>query len=163
MPSGAVEPSSAVEPGLGDNEEFRPGRRHDPDYVSWPVRLGWVSAFAGLFISLGAIVISVIIPQVLAWAGKNPGRWSTFLLCLAIPLAILGMMRFICVKENVVQSADTMEKVTFREIFAALRDNKYIWGSSGLWVWRFVACVRGWVGDTPRPTPETGTCDTPAW
>ncbi|WP_103063950.1 MFS transporter [Actinomyces qiguomingii] len=97
--------------------------------LAFPTRvaIGRVSAFSGMFISVGVVVISVIIPQGLAWAGKDPGRWSTFILALAVPMAVLGMMRFVFVKESVVQSADTAEKVTFREIFAALRDNKWIW------------------------------------
>ncbi|WP_168708183.1 MFS transporter [Actinomyces procaprae] len=97
--------------------------------LAFPTRvaIGKVSAFAGLFISVGAVVISVIIPQGLAWAGKEPGRWSVLILALAAPMAVLGMMRFVFVKETVIQPADTTEKVTFREIFSALRDNKWIW------------------------------------
>ncbi|WP_250707879.1 MFS transporter, partial [Actinomyces sp. 217892] len=91
------------------------------------VAIGKVSAFAGLVISLGAIIISVIIPVGLEWAGKDPGRWSTFILFLAVPMAVLGMMRFLFVKEVNTTPDDEAEKVTFPEIFATLRDNPWIW------------------------------------
>ncbi|MDU0348928.1 MFS transporter [Actinomyces sp. MRS3W] len=97
--------------------------------LAFPTRraIGAVSAFAGLFISIGAVIVSMLIPQGLEWAGKDPGRWSMFILCLAIPMGVLGMMRFLTVKETQPSADDAKDKVTFREIFTALKGNPWIW------------------------------------
>ncbi|PHP53530.1 MFS transporter [Actinomyces ruminis] len=97
--------------------------------LAFPTRvaMGKVAAFGGVLISFGAILIAIVVPIGLDWAGKDASRWSTFILGFSLVFLILGMMRFLFVKEIVTQAADTTEKVTFREIFAMLRDNKYIW------------------------------------
>lgn len=91
------------------------------------VAMSKVKAFQGIVVSFGAIVISVSVPQFLQWAGKDAGRWSTFALGFALVMGVLGMLRFLLVKEVVADAEATMERVTFREIGAMLKDNRYLW------------------------------------
>ncbi|MCL3777408.1 MULTISPECIES: MFS transporter [unclassified Actinomyces] len=91
------------------------------------VAMGKVAAFGGVLISFGAIVIAIVVPIALAWAGKDGGRWSLFALAFGAVFLLMGLSRFIFVKETVTQAADTTEKVTVREIIAMLKDNRYIW------------------------------------
>lgn len=82
---------------------------------------------SGIFTTIASIALSVTIPMVLAWAGKDPERWSLGMLAFAVPLALIGMTRFFFVKEEF-RTADSGEPpVKIRELLAVLGATKWVW------------------------------------
>lgn len=87
---------------------------------------------AGIFTTVMGIIVTVSLPVALAWADKDPSRWSIVMGAVAIPLAALGMSRFFVVKEEH-KTADTgAPPVKVRELFETLRAGKWIWLIAGL-------------------------------
>lgn len=60
-----------------------------------------VMSFNGGIIMLFSIVVSMLLPQLIAGMGSTKEGWTTMALIFAVPLAIIGMFRFIFVKEVV--------------------------------------------------------------
>lgn len=91
-----------------------------------------VTTRAGIFTTLGGIVMSITLPVALNAAGKSPELWSITVLCFAVPLALIGMTRFAFVKEEY-RSADVHETpVRLRDLTEALRTTPWIWLVAGL-------------------------------
>ncbi len=87
---------------------------------------------AGIFTTIMGIIMTVGLPVALSWADKDPARWSIVMGAVAIPLAALGMTRFLFVREEY-QTADTgAPPVKVRDLLATLGAGKWIWLIAGL-------------------------------
>lgn len=85
-----------------------------------------VTTRSGIVTSLGAVALTVVLPLLLSAAGRSPSGWSTSILIVAVPLTVIGMLRFLFVKERF-STADTgAEPVKVRDIWTAFRGNRWI-------------------------------------
>lgn len=91
-----------------------------------------ISAFGGLVIMLGSIAASISLPLAITAIAVSPAGWSKLVAMFAIPMAIIGTMRFIFVKEDVSVDAKVNEKVNLREMLLVLRKNRYIYIALGV-------------------------------
>lgn len=91
-----------------------------------------VTTRSGIITSLGAIAVTVTLPMVLNAAGKSPEGWSFAVLCFAVPLAAIGMSRFLFVKEVHLTADAGAPPVTIRDIMTALRGNVWIFAIAAL-------------------------------
>lgn len=82
---------------------------------------------AGIFTTLGGIVLSITLPIALDWAGKTPELWSIVMAVFAVPLALIGMSRFVFVKEEFNTAESGERPVRVRDIFGALRTTRWVW------------------------------------
>ena len=58
----------------------------------------------------------------------NASGWAHLMLCISIPMAVIGILRFFFVKETVeVQDNTTSERVTVKDTLEVLRRNPYVW------------------------------------
>ncbi len=88
-----------------------------------------VTANAGVYTMIFSTIIGMIIPQVMQNIGDDRKSWSMVVLCIAIPCATIGMMRFFLVPElNAAEEImeEKQEKLTLKKAFSALKGNKYI-------------------------------------
>lgn len=90
-------------------------------------------SFAGVVTALGGLIAGVMLPQFIAAAGTDINAWRRMVWILAIPLALLGTLRFFCVKEIRNVDADisdqdnkTKKTLSTKEMFSAIKENKYI-------------------------------------
>lgn len=94
-----------------------------------------VSAIGGIFITIGCMVVSISFPMLIKTIAVDAAGWRRLVMMYAIPLALLGMLRFIFVKEDSAAAKETEyeeekkveEKVTIRDILTGLAENKYVW------------------------------------
>lgn len=96
-----------------------------------------VASYGGVIVTLGSMIVSIIFPQQVANAGVDPAAWRSMILMYAVPLAAVGMCRFIFIKEDRVQYIESNtegeeaqkrdEKVTVKEMLHMLLKNKYVW------------------------------------
>ena len=85
-----------------------------------------ISSLGGLITVAGVAVFNVVFPSFAENAGTNAGAWSLMVAVLAVPLAVIGMLRFFFVKE--IYSVDTKgERVRFTDVITLFKTNKYIW------------------------------------
>lgn len=74
---------------------------------------------------------NIAIPSLVANYGTSASGWSFLMACIAIPMALIGIMRFFIIKETVnvdVRASDgNKEKVSFGDVKTVLTKNPYIW------------------------------------
>ena len=87
---------------------------------------------SGAIISmLGVAAFNIAIPGLVQKYGTSAGGWSFLMACIAIPAAIIGILRFVFVKETNdvdVKAADgSVAKVGFSDVKKVLSQNPYIY------------------------------------
>ena len=89
--------------------------------------------------SLGSIATSllglscgILIPQLVAKSGKDPYAWSRMAIILAVVYTLIGLCRFLFVKEkldgeeaSLINEEKEEEKLELKEVFQMIRRNKY--------------------------------------
>lgn len=92
-----------------------------------------VSAYGGIIITFGCMVVSTTFPILVAGMGTSVDGWRKLMLFYSIPLLALGILRFFFIKEDkpvgdVGKDGEiTAEKVSFKEIFILLKTNRFVW------------------------------------
>lgn len=91
-----------------------------------------INVFGGLAIMLSSIVMSMSLPVVIAQKAVTAAGWSSLIMMYAIPLAIIGIMRFVFIKEDTNIEAEVKDKVRVKELFLILKRNRYIYPVVGV-------------------------------
>ncbi len=91
-----------------------------------------VSTRTGFLTVLGVVALNVVLPILVANAGTSAPAWSMTILFIAIPMIIIGLGRFVFVKEKYQTEAADAPKITFGDIFEVLKSNRYIWIVAGV-------------------------------
>ncbi|MBO0982603.1 MFS transporter [Rathayibacter sp. SD072] len=102
-----------------------------------------VATRTGFFTTVGVVAFNVALPLFIAQAGTSASAWSQLALYLAIPLALIGLGRFLFFKEKYQTEAADAPKITFRDIREVLTTNRYIWIVAGI---SFVGALAGGTG-----------------
>ena len=90
--------------------------------------IGKVSSFGGFVTTMGAMVVSLTFPKLMATMATSQAGWAKLILIYMVPLTVLGIFRFIFVKENpAIDEAQANKKVSFKDIWAMIRKNGYAW------------------------------------
>ncbi|MCM1098871.1 MAG: MFS transporter [Ruminococcus flavefaciens] len=86
------------------------------------------TSFGGIAMSLGGLLTGIIVPQMINHAGDDPKKWISAVAAVGVPLALIGMCRFLFIRErdDLVHEDENAEKVTLREIATLFRKNRYI-------------------------------------
>lgn len=88
----------------------------------------------GIFTVIGSMSVSLIYPLLMVNMGSTKKGWTEMALIFAIPLTLIGLLRFIFIPEvNNVQQ-DKKEKVSFSDVKTALTSNRYIYFYFLLWI-----------------------------
>lgn len=87
-----------------------------------------LSSIGGLITMIGIIIFNIIFPQLTAKVQYDAAGWSRLMLFLAVPMTIIGLMRFLFVKETVnVDASVGTGHITLKDILTVCKKNKYIW------------------------------------
>lgn len=113
-----------------------------------------VYSFGGIVSTLGAAVVSITFPMLMAKMAVTPAGWKSLIAIYAVPLALIGILRFIFVKERFnMDAASSTEKIKIKELLSVLRINPYIWLVGGMFIClQFIAGMNAgtyyftWVG-----------------
>ncbi|PLS31176.1 Glucuronide carrier protein [Bifidobacterium margollesii] len=87
-----------------------------------------INTWGGTLLMIPAVVFNVAFPTLMAKFAISPQGWSSLVGMFALPLAVIGIMRFVFIKE--VTDADVQthgEKTKFRDVLSVLRHNGYIY------------------------------------
>ncbi|MDR1642936.1 MAG: MFS transporter [Clostridiales bacterium] len=79
------------------------------------------------------IMVSMMLPQLMNTWGRAPGGWTKIAMVIGIPMLVIGMGRFIFIKETVAieKADDESRKMSLVESMKALSHNKYIFILAG--------------------------------
>lgn len=92
-------------------------------------------SFNGGIIMVFSIVMSMLLPQLIAGLGATKAGWTVIAAILGVPLGLIGMFRFIFVKEVAVEEPKQGEKQETIPLGTSLKcvaKNKYIWILAGM-------------------------------
>ena len=90
--------------------------------------IGKVSSYGGIVTTMGSMVVSRTFPKLMANLASRDGGWTTLILIYMIPLTVLGLLRFLFVKENpAIDAQQVKDKVDFKDIWTMIRKNGYAW------------------------------------
>lgn len=90
-----------------------------------------ITAFQGAMIMIFSLIVGIMMPTLIATIGTTKSGWTLIALIFAVPLAIIGSLRMIFVKEVAVapqqeESEQSVPKTSFKETVSALFKNRLI-------------------------------------
>ena len=92
------------------------------------ILIGKVSSYGGIVTTMGSMVVSLTFPKLMASLATSDKGWATLILIYMVPLTVLGLLRFIFVKENPnIDAEQVKDKVDFKDIWFMIRKNGYAW------------------------------------
>lgn len=83
-------------------------------------------SFSSVISTLGGLVGGIMLPQLASSAGSDPSAWAKMSWTVAIPMMIIGSLRFFLVKEIRDTSVEQEKTASMKELLMAIRQNKYI-------------------------------------
>ena len=90
-----------------------------------------INSYGSIISMLGVVAFNVFFPMAMGRIATSASGWSLLMAMIAIPLALIGIMRFIFIKETVDVDAKnedgTKEKVNFGDVKKVLTKNPYIY------------------------------------
>ena len=87
-----------------------------------------ISTYGGVVPMLMVLVFNVLFPTLMGTLATSQAGWIKLVLIFAVPLTVLGMLRFFVVKEtNDVDVSAAGDKVNFKEVLLLLKKNRYIY------------------------------------
>ncbi|NBH27162.1 MFS transporter [Lachnospiraceae bacterium] len=85
-----------------------------------------LASFGGIIIMVASIVINITFPIAMTRIATSAAGWRKMIGMFALPLAVIGILRFFFVKET--EKVDTVsEKVSFKDVLTVLKENKYVY------------------------------------
>lgn len=94
-----------------------------------------IMSFNGGIIMVFSIVMSMLLPQLIAGLGTTKSGWTVIAAIIGIPLGVIGMLRFIFVKEMAAEEPKQegkQETIPLKTSLACVAKNKYIWILAGM-------------------------------
>lgn len=85
----------------------------------------------GIVVMVGTIIVTTVFPILMGTLGTQPGGWVRIIAIFAIPLSVIGIMRFIFVKERVDVTSAKAEPIKVSTLIRSLRVNPYIFLLAG--------------------------------
>lgn len=93
-----------------------------------------ISSFGGIVIMFGSIAVNVIFPTLQKTIATSLSGWSLLVGMFAVIFGVIGMLRFLLVKEDVAVEVGASEKITMKDALAVLKTNKYVYMVCGMWL-----------------------------
>lgn len=96
-----------------------------------------IMSFNGTIIMIFSMVVSILMPQLVAGIGTTRAGWRVIALSFGIPCGIIGIFRFLFVKEVVHEKPENgtgaaSESIPFKTSLKCLVKNKYIFILAGI-------------------------------
>ena len=94
-----------------------------------------IASFGGIVSTVGSVIISISFPILMRTMATSPEGWRSLVLIYAIPLALIGILRFIFVKEEYnVDNVSSKERVKLKEVIQVFKINPYVWLMAGIYM-----------------------------
>jgi Na+/melibiose symporter-like transporter len=85
-----------------------------------------LASYGGIIIMIASILINMIFPIAMNRIATSAAGWSRVAAMFAVPLGLIGMLRFFFVKETEKVDVST-EKITLKDVAMVFKNNKYVY------------------------------------
>ena len=85
----------------------------------------------GIVIMFGSVVVSTVFPILMGTLGTSTGGWKKMIAIFALPLGVIGIGRFLFVKERTDVVTTENQKIDMKTLIKALKSNKFIFLLAG--------------------------------
>jgi Na+/melibiose symporter-like transporter len=92
------------------------------------------ASFGGIVIMLSSVTLSIAFPVLMNRVATSPVGWSRLMAMMSVPLGLVGILRFVFVKETVQVEEDAGEKASFKDVTTLLARNPYMLMVSLMWL-----------------------------
>lgn len=86
-----------------------------------------VSSYGGMITMVGSMIVSISFPILMGKLISGTKGWSGLVAIYAVPLVLIGVLRFFFVKEEIMIEEKSTEKVSIKLILMMLAKNPYVW------------------------------------
>ncbi len=87
-----------------------------------------VASFGGIITMAGSIMLSIVFPILVSRVATSATGWTAAVAIIMIPATLIGVLRFIFVKEDPkVDAGSIQEPIRFKELGMLFGKNKYVW------------------------------------
>ena len=86
-----------------------------------------ISSYGGIITMFAAVVFNVAFPMLMGKMATSPAGWSRLVGMLAVPLAFIGILRMLTIKEKYEVETAAGEKVRMKDAVTVLKNNPYIY------------------------------------
>ncbi|KAF1299245.1 hypothetical protein BAU15_00950 [Enterococcus sp. JM4C] len=93
---------------------------------------GKILSISGVFVMFVSAMVSMSLPNLMVKFGSQAHGWTKISLIYAIPMIILGMVRYFTIKERKVVQKDHVEDHNFKDNLKIMFQNKYIFILCGI-------------------------------
>ena len=95
-----------------------------------------IASFGGIVIMIGAMAMNMLFPIAMSRLATSPKGWSNLIALFAIPLALIGILRFIFVKEDVEVETkeEKAEPLKLKDVGVLLKNNPYVYMVATMWM-----------------------------
>lgn len=92
-------------------------------------QIATVTSIGGIILMLAAVIFNIAFPIMLRTFGKTSRGWSELALIWGIPMIAIGLLRMFFIPEryDVETKAEKKHHLSWKDIWTALKSNKYIW------------------------------------
>lgn len=95
--------------------------------------VGKVGSYGGIVTTLGSMAVSLTFPMMMGRIATSAAGWRSLILLYSVPLCVIGIGRFVFVKENpAIDAGAQHNKVTLQDVWAVFTKNKYVWFYAGI-------------------------------
>jgi Na+/melibiose symporter-like transporter len=91
-----------------------------------------LQSYGGIVGTLLTAIVSISFPMMMRRFATSPKGWSMLVIAYAVPLLLIGLIRFFTVKEVYDRDQGNTEKIKLSEAILMLRTNKYVWMLAGV-------------------------------
>lgn len=85
-----------------------------------------LNSYGGIVVTIGCAVVSMLFPQLMGTMATSSAGWSKMMAIFCIPLALIGILRFLLVKEEIELEGNN-DSVNFKEMVTVLKTNKWVY------------------------------------
>ncbi len=94
--------------------------------------VGKLASYGGPITIIGSMVVSTSFPVAMGRIATSTAGWRTLILLYGVPMLLLGLPRFLFVKEDPkIDAGLQYDKVSLKTIWQMIVKNKYIWINAG--------------------------------
>ena len=86
-----------------------------------------IASFGGIVVMIASIIINITFPIAMSRIATSPAGWSRMIALFAVPLGLIGILRFFLVKETVKVDEVGEERVKFADVITVLKKNPYVY------------------------------------
>jgi probable glucitol transport protein GutA len=82
---------------------------------------------------VAAMAVSISFPMLMNRIATSPAGWSALVAMVAVPAGLIGILRFVFVKETVMIE-EHEEKPRLTDVFTLMKKNHYVWIVTLMWL-----------------------------